>query len=1099
MHDHLLETLFNDLIDLDAGGRRERLRALRQSDPDLHDRLNRLLEAAAEAQGFLAPPPAGSAEVPTHLGKYAIEGTIGRGAFGVVYRGHDPDLGRFVAIKVLARAALGRSLAARLRDEARTLARINHPNVAQVHSVEEVEAAGRHPLTILTMEYVAGATLAERLEEGPLSAELCLDYGRQIAAALEAAHARSVVHRDLKPQNIRISPGGWVKVLDFGLARLLQAPDAGRQGSSSPGGTPGYMSPEQCREEDVDSRTDLWAFGAILYECLVGSPAVRGDSLEELLRANARGEVRLDRLAAAPSERVAELVRACLAPEREQRLASATIARQVLEEEHLRLKVRTYFPAPAPRSGQPAAGGARGDNLPLPWSSYVGRETLLLDLERHLAASRLVTLVGPGGVGKTRTALELGSRCGHLFPGGRWFVDLASVVDSAAVPGAVARSMGVRETSGEIHVDAVVDAVAAAAQDERMLLILDNCEHVLPGATGFVERLLLRAAPAVVLATSRQPLGLPGEQAVPLRPLALPAADAGAVADVESVQLFLQRARRRAPDFGPGVKGMDLVAAICRGLDGLPLAIELAASHTRSFPLEEILRRVTEGHSLARPAPSDHPRHRSLGELVDWSYRLLAPEEQAFLRRLSVFRGGCTLAAAEQVCGGWGGIEVWEACDLLARLAERSLVELDAPAEAELEADNQPARYRMLETIRTFAGDRLRQDPGEKSGVRGRYLDHCASIAAIRPEEKSDPNVWFGRIEVEYANLVHAIDMALADGPTDVARSLADHLGMYWVQTGQWNEGRRWLDRVIEQRAGGSGDGDHAMRATEVRILSHAGLLSVLLRERERAAGLIAEALALGQEVGDAESLGTAHAAASIAAWLGGDADGTERHGREARSCFEQTGDRRAVAVCTGRIGMAHGMRGDHESALQHHKEHLRLGRDMGDRLTQSKALANIAWEATQLGRVEEARSALEESVAIQEGTRDLHGIAASQKQLGEFYLAQGEIEPARAYLVRSARLMSRLGDRVGLAYTLISLARIAARDGRAELAAEVVGGAERRLAGEFALRKNRYQSFLPFREELVRTLGDEEAARIFARGATQDLAAFLARFDTQP
>ncbi len=374
----------------------------------------------------------------------------------------------------------------------------------------------------------------------------------------------------------------------------------------------------------------------------------------------------------------------------------------------------------------------------------------------------------------------------------------------------------------------------------------------------FAEMILARAPATAILATSRQPLGIPGEQVIPVPPLGLPedAADPETAAKAEAVELFLRRARARAPGFAPDASGIHTILEICRRLDGLPLAIELAASHARSLSMEVILRRIVEGRSLPQPSAAAPERHRSLANLVDWSYRLLTSSEQALLRRLSIFRGGCTLAAAEAVCGGWGRIERWQVCDLVARLVERSLVEPDFAG-----SENQSlprgagsagaagggglpaARYRLLDTIRVFSAQRLAEDASEAASVESRYLDHFAALAAPRPEEKGPTRTaWVQRVEPEYANLVHAMDLALDRGRTDIAFGLGEMTAYFWVQTGQWIEGNRRLDLLLQSRNRAQDPNQDPTRArerspesraSEVRVLSQAGLIATLLRQTD--------------------------------------------------------------------------------------------------------------------------------------------------------------------------------------------------------------------------------------------------------------------------
>jgi predicted ATPase len=1104
MADDPVEMLFYELLDLPPEERRVRLDELRAGDPGLHLELAGLLRAHDNAPAFLARVGPTAGERPTRLGKYEVQGDLGHGAAGIVFLAHDPDLNRPVAIKTLAQGVSRRG-AERLREEARTLASVVHPNVAQVYSIEVIEGEREIETAFLTMELVPGSTLAQRLREGALPLELALDYGRQIAAALEAAHLRSVVHRDLKPQNIRITPEGWVKVLDFGLAQLLTPASSAAPARASTGGTPGYMGPEQCRGEPSDLRADLWAFGSVLYECLSGEPAVRGATLAELLDANRRGEVHLDRLPALLPPRVEALLRTALEPDPARRIESATHARQVLDEELLRLRAGSLL-APS-QTGEPvetAPARRRAGNLPRPLSSFIGREVWLAETAPRLLADRLLAVTGPGGVGKTRAVIELANRLEPQFPAGVWFVDLSAVSNPIDVPATILRTLRIREVAASTAQTPPPEAIARAFQEERGLLILDNCEHLLASVARFLEELLGLDSRLSVVATSRQPLGLHGEEVLLLPPLALPGAAgvAGATAPeihAESVELFLQRARSRVPGFAAGERKLGVIEAICERLDGLPLAIELAASHARALPLEEMLRRVQEGRSLPEGAPSSHRRHRSLRELVDWSYQLLPAKEQALLRRLAIFRGGCTLAAVESVCGGWGGIEGWEACDLLGQLVERSLVEPEGPGVPVEGPDHEPARYRLLETIRAFASERLAEEPepGEPARLEQAYLDFLVRLVALKRDEMGPTrSAWVARIGPDYANAVRGLELALSKGRLDVAYLLGDPLTYYWMQMGQWSAGMRWIDRILEARShatapGASGD------APEVRAVAQAGFLATQLRQHEKAAPILEEAQRMARALGDQRVLAFVCQVGGIAACMRGDLDAAQVHLEESLRNAREAEDEGAVAAALGNLGIIESTRGRHGAALPYYREHLRASRAMGDRGAEAAALSNIGWTSWALGDLVEARPSMEQALKILEANRDLPAIAVARQNLAEVLLAQREFDVARSHLLESARIRARIGDRTGLASTLASLSRLAEGMSRLPLAAEILMSVLGTLGPEkvFAV-PGAVHSLGWWKEELTRRLGEEEMARAAQRAAAQDLEALLARVE---
>lgn len=1080
MFDANSEELFYELVDLSAGERAEKLAVLTRKDEALRASVSRLLRAHDAASGFLAPRHA--TDHPTRLGKYVVRDVAGRGAAGVVYVAHDPDLDRDVAVKTITPGRLhGRSRDA-LRKEARVLATVVHPNVAQVYSIEEATGDDGIEHTVLTMELVAGDTLADRLRKGRLSFEQAIDFGRQIAAALEAAHARSIVHRDLKPANIRITPEGWIKVLDFGLAFLVS------EATGTPsGGTPGYMSPEQCRGDAVDPRSDIWSLGAVLFECLAGIPALPGEGLAELLDANRRGEVSGELPETIPA-RIVTVVRDMLEPDPARRAISAAAARQSMEEELLRLRARALTPV-GPESRATGATDPPRGNLQVALSSFVGRTALMHALTERLSDRRIVSITGPGGAGKTRTSVEAGTRMRDAFPGGVWFVDLSAVSRDGDVGTAVARTLGVRDASDESDDGATARAIVASFHGERTLLILDNCEHVLSGAARFVAQLGSIPSAPVVLTTSRQPLGLAGEEIVVLPPLELPEVEdeGGATALTEAVELFVDRARSRVPGFAPDETGLSTVAELCRRLDGLPLAIELAASYARALPLDDILRRAT-ARSLSNVLGSDTTRHRSLDDLVDWSYRLLPEKERVLLRRLSIFRGGWTLAVAESVCGGWGDVATWETCDLLARLVERSLID-PGPQDG-----THPARYRLLETIRVFAGERVEEEARERRMLETRYVETLIGHVTPRTSEMGPTrSTWVKRVDPEYANMAHALEISLAHGRHDLAFELAEYASYYWVLKGLLREGERWMARLLPLAtpegppASPASSVSPPSRAQHVRLLSRASLISSLLWNTELARTRAEEALQLAEMEGDPVSLGHAHVAMGLERLKVGDLDASATAYDVAYRYFAESEHWGWAAVPLANRGVVEGTRGNVDAALDYFERYIALSQRMGNRHAEGRMLLNVGALQTASGAPERARGSLERAIVILEAHDDLPGTAQARQNLGEALVALRDADGARSELVRSYTSRRRMGDRVGAGSCVFFLAHLAFIEGRHAVAAEVLGGLLHGRVGVPWDEKTRKKA-----EELVtrltEILGKAEADTAIARGGNREM-----------
>jgi predicted ATPase len=1106
-----VEELFHSLIELQGPERLRRLAEIEARDPRLREDLDSLIEAYEDCPAFLRPPATDRGALPERLNKYRIVREIGRGAAGVVYLAEDPDLGRSVAIKTLTSSGIDPAGAEALRGEARALAAVTHPNIAHVHSIETLDIPGDVAgLAFLTMEYVPGITLAERLRHSPLALESALDIARQILAALEAAHSRSIVHRDLKPANIRITDDGWVKVLDFGLATLVSSDER----SSRSAGTPGYMSPEQCRGERVDERSDLWSFGAILYECFTGTTAIPGESLGELVTANCRGDVDLDALPEFLPGEIIGLLRSCLEIAPTRRMISASAARILVEDELLRVRIESLVGieagavAEGTRStpqGESAPGGTQlaprharvQGNLPRPLSAYVGRADLLATIEERMSASPLITLCGAGGVGKTRTAIECAARSSAACEGGCWFVDLSEIARDGDIPSAVARALRLGAAAPVGGPDAIEEAIGRSVGAARSLILLDNCEHLLEEAAGFAERLLARCPTVTIVATSRQPLGIEGEEVITITPLPLPEPTAGTRREgaSEAVELFLKRARGRLPISRLSAEDLGIVEEICKLVDGLPLAIELAASHARSLSLTEIRRRITEGESLADVSTRRPERHRSLKDLVEWSYRLLSPTEAALFRRLSVFRGGCRLADAEAVCAGSREDE-WQIYESLAHLVERSLVEPDTGVVGQGAEPSPAVRYRLLETIRTYAATLLAEREEEREEVETRYIEQMIRTAAPLPNEDGPTSsVWVRRVEPDYANLIHAMDMAVAGGDLARAFVIGSRLSRYWIQTGTWIEGLQRLEGLIEagsRVALAALDSTHTVTPQErdrIDVMGQAGRIAATLGQREKAQTLTARAVEAARALGEPIPLARSLQSDGVSAWFRIDHGHAAQSFEDALAIFTSQGDRAGRAVCLANLGAIHSVAGDHSKALEYHRSSLALCREMGDSLAEAKGLLNLGRTELMLGRPDAARGWLEEALVVHVRNRDTAGTAMTHHHLGDLELAQGRLDVARAHLLESMRLRVKVGDLPGVTSVLTSIARVIEAQGDPGRAAEIVIGVLRSYSSnEIAHLPEQRSRLEDWKSSLTERLGGAAMAVAAVRGETRSL-----------
>ena len=974
---------------------------------------------------------------------------------GEVYRAHDTRLDRDVALKVLPSAVSSDpQTTAQFRQEALTLAALNHPNIATIYGLEELEGG----TIALVMELVEGETLVARLARGRLALEEALPICGQIAEALEVAHAHGIVHRDVKPGNVMIGPRGLVKVLDFGLARRgggsnRLAPAAAALSGDSPAsgsiedaptlaltdpasrdgqayGSPGYMSPEQVLAQPTDARTDVFAFGAVLYECLTGKRAFPGRTLREVLHATVYDPVDLEALRGAGPARIHALVARSLEKDPSARPADMRAVRLEIEEA---LGVRR---AAALREG---ARYAAPNNLTEQTTSFVGRESVLRDCDRLLEETRLLTLLGMGGSGKTRVAQRLAESVLGRFEGGVWLVNLAQVADPLHVPDVTAAALQLEEEPGRSPVEALIQRV----RDHRMLFVIDNCEEVLEGVQRLVGALLAACPRVRVLATSREPLGLDGETLYPLPTLALPesgAIDPAGLTSVESVRLFLERALANDPDFSLGAHASDVVE-ICRRLDGIPLALELAAARVRVLGVGQIRARLGDRFKLlARPGGGPSRQH-TVHATIQWSWDHLLPPEQDLIRRLAVFTGGWTLDRAAQVVSD--AHDEFEVLDLLTRLVERSLVVVERPSSG-------PTRYRFLESVHQFAAEKLRAH-AEHVELRERHLAAYLALGATASVAMTGPGMaqQIAELLPEEENILAAL--AWCDQAADGGRRgliLAENFYRFWIVRGRFALASRVMGEALRRDAGNPPGPERA-------------------RALVRAAGV---------------------------ALMTGDVDGSRQQLEESLAFWQSSDDPQGLPQVIAGLGTVAMYQGRYEDAHRYNEQGLALYRQRGQQRGVAMAIHNLATIETALARPDHGRARFEEALALFREIGDVGTEALCLSALATARLRCGDRAAARQSLVECLdRLAGFEQPREGV-YALESLAELLAAEGRTLEAARVLGAAE---AARAALKLRMPPAEAIDRERLIARLqasaGQSELDRAIAHGRGMTLSAALA------
>jgi predicted ATPase/DNA-binding SARP family transcriptional activator len=659
-----------------------------------------------------------------------------------------------------------------------------------------------------------------------------------------------------------------------------------------------------------------------------------------------------------------------------------------------RLEEQILVQDPVLRRAGPRAPVEPPHNLPVQRTSFVGRGRELAELQGFLRARRLVTVTGPPGAGKTRLALEVAARSLQAFPHGMFLVSLAEVEDPELVPSAIVSTLGMSAGNRSV-LDALLDYI----KPKRMLLVLDNVEHLLPAAS-VVSHLLDAASGLKVLATGRAPLHLSGEQEYPLGPLPLPEPNEPDLARSDALVLFADRARAVDPRFTLTVDRAPLVAEVVTRLDGLPLAIELAAARLKLFPLGELADRLSPALPLLVEGPIDlSARQRTLRDAIAWSYELLDPADRVLFRRLGAFRGSFTLEAADAVASG---PEVGDVLGGVSTLVEMSL--LQRPAEAG------QARFSMLETIRDYALEQL-QANGEEEESRHRHAVFYSRLA-----ERAEPELttakqteWLARLEADRANLRAALGWAQERGETELGLLTAARTWRFWQFRGHLDEGRRWLEDLLAVGTETAG---------AARVKARIGLAGICYWQGnlDAAEAHYREALSLVEGLGDWSLEGEALSGLAITlACHRGDVEAAAPLERRLHALAEEHQDPLAIGMGVMTSGIMRAMAGDPDGARPYCEQVLAMCRAAGQRWWEGQVLRQLGINSCVQERYEEAENELRGSLEIAWEAGDLPGVASDLEALGVVAVARGRME--RGIVLAGAA--SRLAESVGAEITL--------------------------------------------------------------------------------
>ncbi|HEY6766362.1 MAG TPA: tetratricopeptide repeat protein [Candidatus Sulfotelmatobacter sp.] len=1052
-----VDELLHSALAVPSARRDEFLRQECAGDAELEQEVRSLLTSHRNLGGFLERPAirvaaqtiaqteareAGDSVLGRTISHYRVLGKLGSGGMGVVYEAEDVRLGRRVALKFLPESlAHDERTLQRFEREARVASSLNHPNICTIYEVEEHD---HQP--VIVMELLEGKSLKERIREGPISIDELLDFGIQASDALEAAHAKGIIHRDIKPGNIFIIGHVRVKILDFGLAKVSPVEDQSEESLTLAGvipGTTSYMSPEQVRGEEIDARSDLFSLGVVLYEMATGQRPFIGKNRVLMMNAilNARPAAASSVNRSLPAALDTIIARA-LEKKRDKRFQHADdicsdLKRLKRETGKAPMPVATDAPVnPNPRPGYVSIFArelaairdrfsekpvkqveTRPINLPVQRTEFVGREKEVAAAKELLLRRdvRLLTVTGPGGIGKTRLAVQVAGGLVERFPGGTHFVPLSSVGDPGMIASVILQTLGIRE-AGEQSPLEILKKTLKDSLHPPMLLVLDNFEQLVRAAPIVAE--LLAAGPNLkILVTSRAALHVYGEHEFPVPPLGLP--DSRSTPSVEvlsqcpAVALFVQRAVAAKPDFELNRGNAAAVTEICARLDGLPLAIELAAARVKVLSPSSMRTRLASRLQLLTGGARDLPqRQQTLRAAMDWSYDLLSAPEQRLFRRLSVFVG-CNLEGVEAVCDTKGDLDL-DLLDGMASLVDKSLVQQIEQAQGE-------SRFVMLETIREYALEKL-QASREQPLTKRAHAAYCLVLAEEATEQSGPEGAeWLERFALEHDNFRAGLEWLTETGDAEWGLRLGAALFRFWEMREYLAEGRDRLGKLLKLPS------TAAPTKTRARALFAAGVLALEQGDYASAEVLITENLDVARQLDDKQSVAVSLNALAVIARDRGDVPVARSLLEESMVLWRELGDQKAVARSLSNLANIVKLQGDNVRARSLYAECLSIFRELGDR-------TGVAWSTNYQGDVARdqgdsaaARTLYEQGLVIFRELDDRWGIAGTLADLGSLAREQGDYPGAHSMYRESIKLFQELDHKRGIARLLECFACAAA------------------------------------------------------------------------